>query len=265
VEAPWSCRFETSDILSEEKGNAVLSDAGFGLLRADLAAPWGSEGSVHMLQNFGNLVFTALLDPTDLIGATPPPNAPSIDGGAPLTGAELFEYEHGGAAGLELIANHRNLIENDLVIAPYSSINLNGYPYVGRSNRPAEVTTGLAAGAKVEASPIGIQVNQAKLLDLNAYLYSLRAPAGGAECSDDRGGTRGLPAAVHRERISACFAERRVITTTRVNLCRRTLSLSNKVDFYVNAPARPDLYPSWNGPVLAQRPGGSLRGTRSIT
>ena len=36
------------------------------LLRTDLAAPWGTEGSISRLDNFSNLVYTALLDPTTL-------------------------------------------------------------------------------------------------------------------------------------------------------------------------------------------------------
>ena len=36
------------------------------LFRTDLAAPWGTEGGIGRLDNFGNLVYTALLDPTNL-------------------------------------------------------------------------------------------------------------------------------------------------------------------------------------------------------
>ncbi len=36
------------------------------LFRTDLAAPWGTEGAIQFLDNFSNLVYTALLDPTNL-------------------------------------------------------------------------------------------------------------------------------------------------------------------------------------------------------
>lgn len=34
------------------------------LFRTDLAAPWGTDGTIARLENFSNLVYTALLDPT---------------------------------------------------------------------------------------------------------------------------------------------------------------------------------------------------------
>lgn len=39
------------------------------LFRTDLAAPWGTEGGIARLDNFSNLVYTALLDPTNLTTA----------------------------------------------------------------------------------------------------------------------------------------------------------------------------------------------------
>lgn len=36
------------------------------LFRQDLAFPFGSEGAIGRLENFSNLVYTALLDPTTL-------------------------------------------------------------------------------------------------------------------------------------------------------------------------------------------------------
>jgi cytochrome c2 len=216
------------------------------MFRADLSAPWGSEGSIHMLQNFGNLVFTALLDPTDLIGATPPPSAPLMDGGAPFTGAQVFEYDRGGAAGLELIANYKNIIEKDLGILPYSATNPNGYPFVGRTDKGAEVATGLAAGAKIEPSPIGIQVNQAKLLDMNAYLYSMRSPIGKpGDAATIRAGR-----ILFRQNCTSCHNDDQSKFVP-----ENIVAFNAKVDLYANAPTRPDLFAGWNGAVLAQRPG----------
>jgi hypothetical protein len=52
------------------------------LFRQDLAAPFGSEGSIARLDNFSNLVYTGLFDPTNL--TTP--------------GGRAFLHELGGAA-----------------------------------------------------------------------------------------------------------------------------------------------------------------------
>ena len=222
------------------------------MFRADLAAPWGSDGSIHMLQNFSNLVFTALLDPTDLVGATPPPGAPLLDGGAPYTGAQVFEFDRGGAAGLEIIANYKNILENDLKIMPYSAAtNLNGYPYVGRTDKGAEVTTGLAAGAKIEPSPIGIQVNQTKLLDMNNYLYSLRAPAGAAGDSTVIAAGR----IIFRQQCTSCHNDDQSKFVPEA-----IVAFSSNVDLYANTPTRPALVPGWNGTVLATRPGAPFAG-----
>jgi len=220
------------------------------LFRADLAAPWGSEGSIHMLQNFSNLVYTALLDPTDLIGATPPPSAPSLDGGPPLTGAQVFEYDRGGPAGLELIANYKNIIENDLGIMPYSATNPNGYPFVGRSSNP-KVATGLAAGAKVEPSPLGIQVDQTELLDMNAYLFSLRAPPG--KLGDPVAIVAGR--IIFREQCTTCHNDDQSKFVP-----ENIVPFSANVDLFTNAPSRPDLWSVWDAPVLADRPGPPFAG-----
>lgn len=56
------------------------------LFRTDLAAPWGSEGSLQFLDNFSNLVYTGLLDPTTLTTA----------------GGRAFLFKLAGAAGTEI-------------------------------------------------------------------------------------------------------------------------------------------------------------------
>jgi hypothetical protein len=203
-----------------------------------------------MLQDFSNLVYTALLDPTDLIGATPPPSPLSLDGGAPLTGAQQFEYDRGGPAGLELIANYKNIIENDLGILPYSATNPNGYPFVGRASN-AEVTTGLAAGARVEPSPIGIQINQSELLDMNTYLFSLRAPPG--KPADPLVLLAGR--IVFREQCTTCHNDDQSKFVP-----EDIVPFSANVDLFANAPPRPDLWPIWDAPVIADRPGPPFAG-----
>ena len=114
------------------------------LFRADLAAPWGSEGAISKLDNFGNLVYTALLDPTNL--TTP--------------GGRAFLHKLGGAAGDEII---------DTYVKVLSDTGVTGYPYVHGST---------ATTPGDESGPIGIRVDDKKLIDMNAYLSNLPAPAG---------------------------------------------------------------------------------------
>ena len=57
------------------------------LFRTDLAAPWGTDGSIEQLQNFNNLVYTAIMEPTDI--TTP--------------GGRRFMLERGAAAGTEIV------------------------------------------------------------------------------------------------------------------------------------------------------------------
>ncbi len=122
--------------------------------RTDLGAPWGSEGSIHMLHNFGNLVYTALLDPTDL----------TTDGG------KAFLMERGGDAGLEIVSNYQAILANIGV----KKGGQNGYPFVGRATTmiggvatDTGVMINLAAGAKVEDSPIGLRVDDTKNFAMN--------------------------------------------------------------------------------------------------
>ncbi len=221
--------------------------------RPDLAAPWGSEGSIHEMQNFSNLVYTALLDPTNLIGATVPATGTvALDGGAPLTGAQQFEYDRGGPAGLEIIANYKAIIEQDLKIAPYSATNPNGYPYVGRVGRdPTQVSTGLIAGAKVEGSPIGIQVNQTSLKNMTAYLNGIHPPAGVK--TDAAAIARGRT--LFRQRCTSCHNDDQSKFVP-----ENIVPFNSKVELYSAAPSRPDLFPAWDGMVAAERPGAPAAG-----
>jgi len=115
------------------------------LFRTDLAAPWGSEGALQFLDNFSNLVYTALLDPTTL--TTP--------------GGRTFLRTLGGAAAGEEIAND--------YVRVLTRTGVTGYPFVQAAPHPRPGS---------EAAPLGIRVDNTKLLDMNAYLNSLQAPPG---------------------------------------------------------------------------------------
>lgn len=116
------------------------------LFRTDLAAPWGTDGSIARLDNFNNLVYTGLLDPT----------------GITTTAGRAFVRKLGGtAAGDEIV---------DSYIAVLAATGVKGYPFV-KAN-----AGGTASGT--EGAPLGVRVDNQKLLDLNAYLNSLQAPAG---------------------------------------------------------------------------------------
>ena len=115
------------------------------LFRTDLGAPWGSEGAIQFLDNFSNLVYTALLDPTTL--TTP--------------GGRAFLRTLGGAAAGQEIA--------DDYVRVLTRTGVSGYPFVQASAHPQPGS---------EAAPLGIRVDNTKLLDMNAYLNSLEAPPG---------------------------------------------------------------------------------------
>ena len=112
--------------------------------RQDLAAPFGSEGAIARLDNFNNLVYTALFDQTDL--TTP--------------GGRAFLHKLGGAAGDEIADDYVKVLK---------ATGVTGYPFVKASPHPQPGS---------EEAPIGVRVDNQKLLDLNAYLVSLPAPKG---------------------------------------------------------------------------------------
>jgi cytochrome c2 len=123
--------------------------------RQDLAAPYGSEGTFAKLENFNNLVFTALLDPTNL--TTP--------------GGRAFLHKLGGAAGDEI---------TDSYVQVLKETGVKGYPFVKAPKHQQPGT---------EEAPIGLRVDNTKLLDLNAYLFSLPAPS--ATAVDQEASARG--------------------------------------------------------------------------
>ena len=114
------------------------------LFRQDLAAPYGSEGSIAKLENFGNLVYTSLFDLTEL--TTP--------------GGRAFLHKLGGAAGDEIADNYVKVLK---------ATGVTGYPYVQAHAHPKPGS---------EEAPIGLRVDEVKLIDMNAYLASLQAPKG---------------------------------------------------------------------------------------
>jgi len=202
------------------------------LFRTDLAAPWGTDGSIEQLQNFNNLVYTAIMDPTDIV----------TDGG------RRFMLERGAAAGTEIVDNYAAILA-DLGV-PAGGVN--GYPFVGRAGK-ADVTVGLPAGAKVEDTLIGIRVDDTALFDMNAYLNSLAAPAGVK--TDAEGAARGR--LVFRSECTSCHNDdqSRFVPPNIV-------PFNDTVEFFANAPARPDLFPRYAGKVVADRSAARLAPAR---
>ena len=114
------------------------------LFRQDLAGPYGTSGQNAVLDNFSNTIYTALFDPTRLL--TP--------------GGRKFLHALAGTAGDQLADDYAAVLK---------STGVKNYPYVKTS------TTGEAGAA---ATPVGVRVDNAKLLDLNAYMASMPAPKG---------------------------------------------------------------------------------------
>jgi cytochrome c2 len=114
------------------------------LFRADLAAPWGSAGEFSKLDQFGNTVYTALLDPTNLT----------------TTGGKAFVHLVAGAAGDAMVADYLEVL---------AATGVTGFPYV---------TAGTATTPGDPNGVLGLRVDNTKLINLNAYLSSLLAPAG---------------------------------------------------------------------------------------
>ncbi len=114
------------------------------LFRQDLAAPFGSEGTLAHLENFSNLVYTGLFDQTTL--TTP--------------GGRAFLHKLGGAAGDEIADNYVKVL---------AATGVTGYPFVKAAPHPNPGS---------EDAPLGVRVDDRILLAMNAYLAHLEAPAG---------------------------------------------------------------------------------------
>lgn len=98
----------TFDDTFDGNGNSVHNSA---LFRQDLAAPYGTEGSIARLDNFSNLVYTSLFDLTML--TTP--------------GGRAFVHKLAGAAGDEMVDNYVKVL---------SATHVTGYPFVLANTTP---------------------------------------------------------------------------------------------------------------------------------
>ncbi|MGH8163329.1 MAG: hypothetical protein ACREP1_03230, partial [Rhodanobacteraceae bacterium] len=118
------------------------------LFRQDLAGPYGTFGSIGRLDNFSNLVYTTLFDPTIL--TTP-------------AGRAFVTKLGGEAAGNEMVDDYVKIL---------ADTGVTGYPFV-KSSPPAN-----PGQSGSEDYPTGVRVDEQKLLDLDAYLDTLSAPHG---------------------------------------------------------------------------------------
>lgn len=121
------------------------------LFRQDLSAPYGSGGTIFKLENFSNLAYTSLMEPTTI--TTPAGRA--------------FLHLLAGAAGDELADDYVKVL---------AETGVTGYPYVQASPHPGPVGN--------EDAPVGLRVDEATLRALNAYMVSLQAPPGAPVASD---------------------------------------------------------------------------------
>lgn len=140
--------------------------------RTDLSAPWGIDGAVAQLQDFNNTVFTVSLDPTSVL--TPAGRA--------------FLRTQAGPAGDELAEDYERVLRATGVIAQGQAVT-DVIPFVQAQTEAQSVR-----------ATTGRRVDETKLLDLNAYLNSLPAPA--APSFDTAKATRGQD--VFRSRCTSC-------------------------------------------------------------
>lgn len=108
----------------------------------DLAGPFGSEGLMDTADNFSNLVFTGLFDMT---GITTP-------------SGRAFMNKLGGPAGDEIVEDYIKILRETGVT---------GYPFVRASAHPQPGSL---------MAPLGVRVDNQKLIDMNAYVFDLQAP-----------------------------------------------------------------------------------------
>lgn len=179
--------------------------------RTDLSAPYGTPGDIARLDNFGNLVYTALLDPTSLVL----PN-----------GVNFLKALGGAAAGTELAASYLKVLTDTGVMGPGGTTPGTGFPFV-----TATLPAGTTAGS--EDAPVGLRVDNTKLLDLNAYTDSLHSPAApmGLDAAKVAAGGE-----VFRQQCTSCH----------------NADQSVRVPSFVVAEA--DIYPPYAPIVLAERP-----------
>jgi len=131
----------TFDETQDGNGNPVKNTP---LFRQDLAAPYGSAGEFRLLDDISNSSYTTNLDPTTLL--TP-------------EGRQFLEMK-AGPAGKQMTSEYEKILKDTGVA---------GYPFV-----KAEMTGKVGDPASI----VGRRVDNQKLLDMNAYLDKLQAPAG---------------------------------------------------------------------------------------
>ncbi|MCP3104234.1 hypothetical protein LZ198_35765 [Myxococcus sp. K15C18031901] len=121
--------------------------------RTDLAAPWGTPGDIARLENFDNLVYTVLLDPTSLV--TP-------------EGRAFLRALLGVDAGNELADSYLTILK-DTQVKGKGGVVGEGFPFLN-------VTMVSADKVGTEEAPVGLRVDEDALRNLNAYTDSLQAP-----------------------------------------------------------------------------------------
>lgn len=100
----------TFDDTVDGNGNSMHNTP---LFRQDLAAPFGSAGELATFQQFGNTVFTVLLDPTNLVGP----------------GGRAFLHKAAGANGDKLADDYAEVLANTGVTNyPYIQVSRTGEP-----------------------------------------------------------------------------------------------------------------------------------------
>lgn len=114
------------------------------LFRQDLAAPFGSAGELATFQQFGNTVFTVLLDPTNLLSS----------------GGRAFLHKAAGANGDKLAADYEEVL---------AMTGVTNYPYttISRTGEPGTPDTLIGLGVDLET-----------LNNMTAYVSSLHSPVG---------------------------------------------------------------------------------------
>jgi mono/diheme cytochrome c family protein len=131
----------TFDDTPDGNGNSIHITP---LFRQDLAAPFGSSGQNAKLEDFSNTVYTVLFDQTTLI----------------TSGGRKFLRTLAGNAGEKLADGYAHVLKA-------TGVKMTPSVQASRTGRPGTIP-----------SPVGLRVNNQKLLDLNAYLASLPAPRG---------------------------------------------------------------------------------------
>jgi len=131
----------TFDETQDGNGNPVKNTP---LFRQDLAAPYGSAGEFSKLDDISNSSYTTNLDPTTLL--TP-------------EGRQFLEIK-AGPAGKQMANEYAKILQ---------ATGVTGFPFV-----KAQMTGKVGDPASI----VGRRVDNQKLLDMNAYLDQLQAPAG---------------------------------------------------------------------------------------